>query len=140
MKKSVAPSKADIEQALEDTAGAEKVAAKAPTWGDIRDGFKLLPSESKDGSFEASLPLNPETDQGRKNIGLYQEMYAPHWRADAERASEVRGRQPTTVIRRGGGHQTVQERFAEQVERKFHTARASIVVPEMPWKRKQGGG
>jgi len=84
--------------------------------------------------MEASIPLND-----KRAIGLYQELYAPHWRADAERASEVRSRQPMTRIRRGNGTQVVQERFAETVERKFHQRKASIIVPEMPWKRKGGG-
>lgn len=133
MKKSVAPSKADIERALADTAGADKVAAKAPSWGDVQDALKLIPTPGKDGEMEASVRLDPS------NAGAYQELYAPHWRADAERAAEVRGRQPTTKIRRGGSTQVVQERFAEQVERKFHQPRASIIVPELPWKRGKGG-
>lgn len=132
MKKSVAPSKADIERALADTAGAEKVAAKAPSWGDVQDALKIIPTPGKDGELEASVRLTPET------AGPYQELYAPHWRADAERAAEIRGKLPTTKIRRGGSTQVVQERFAEQVERKFHQPRASIVVPELPWKRKEG--
>lgn len=129
MKKSVRPSKADIERALEDTAGADKVAAKAPSWGDVQDALKVIPTPGKDGTMEASIPLSPAM------VGPYQELYAPQWRADAERAAEIRGRQPTTKIRRGGSTQVVQERFAEQVERKFHQPRASIIVPELPWKR-----
>ena len=65
-------------------------------------------------------------------------IFTPQWRAESERAAEVRGREPTAVIRgRHGKAQRVQERHAEYVERKMHTPRASIVVPEMPWKRKK---
>lgn len=137
MTKSVKPSEAELKQALEDTAGAEKVAAKAPSWSDVKDGFKVIPSEGENGEVVANVPLDPSTEDGRRNIGLYQEMFAPQWKADAERSSEIRSRHATTTIRRGSGTQTVQERFAEVVERKFHTPRATIVVPEMPWKRKR---
>lgn len=129
MKKSVKPSKAEIERALEDTAGAEKVAAKAPSWSDVQAALKVIPKPGENGEVVASVPLGPE------NVGAYQELYKPQWRADAERAAEVRGRQAMTTIRKGDSRQKVQERFAEVVERKFHVPRAGIVHPGLPWKK-----
>ena len=138
MKKPANFSKAEIDRIVSDSADAAKPIAKAPTMADVRDGFRAIVTEGADGVQETSVPLDPNTDEGRRNIGLYQEMFTPQWRAESERSSEVRGREATTVIRgRHGKAQRVQERHAEQLERTAHTPRASIVVPEMPWKRKR---
>lgn len=131
---SVKPSASDVKRAVEATKGVKPVADTAPSWSDVKDGFKVVPVE-QGGALEANVSLDQRTEEGRKNAGLLQEMYAPHYRAEAERAANLRGSQPKATIRKGNQRIKVNEAFAETVERKHHTPRATIVVPELPWKR-----
>lgn len=130
-------SASEIKNIVEDSADAAKPTAKLPSWGDIKDGFKALVKENDDGTCEADVPMDPNTDDGRKALGLLQEMYRPAWRAEGERSQNVRGRRPKATIRDGENKRVVPEQFAETVERRHYVKRTSITVPEMPWKRKE---
>jgi len=126
-------SKAEVERAITDSAGAAKPFEKAPSHADLRDALGVVPNA--DGKIDATVSLDPDTAEGRRNRGLYRELYDPQWRAEAERASELRGREPVVTIRdQHGRPKKVQERFAERLERRA-PSRTTITVPEMPWKR-----
>lgn len=131
---SAKPSATEIKKALAETAAVKKVTDAEPSWSDVKDGFKVIPVQDGDG-IKASVSLDQRTDEGRRNAGLLQEMYAPMHRAEADRAAEVRGRQPKAKIRKGAGRAEVAEWMAEKVERKHYQKRASIMVPELPWKK-----
>jgi hypothetical protein len=133
-------SKAEIARALDDTREASKVAEKGVGWSDIKDGFKVVPKTDQNGVMEANVSLDQSTDEGRRNAGLMQEMYRPYYRAESERASEIRGRQPMVTIRdERGRERKVQQRFAEHLERKLIAKRPSherrtFTRPRMPWE------
>jgi hypothetical protein len=134
--KSPAFSKKEIDSIIEDSAAAAKPAASMPTWDDVSRGLRVPLKHNEDGSIEANVPIDPTTDEGRRSLGAYAELMTPFHRASAERAQTVRARDSrVTVSGPGGRPREVDEKHAERVERKFHRSRASIVVPEMPWKR-----
>jgi hypothetical protein len=139
--KSPAFSEKQLASIIEDSADAAKPAASLPSWDDVSHGMQTPLKHNEDGSIEADVPIDPTTAEGKRALGAYVELMLPFHRASAERASNVRGRTPQTVIRGPEGKpRRVTEQFAERAERKFHRARASIVVPEMPWKRKRRKG
>lgn len=137
--KSPAFSSSELSSIISESEAAAKPAKKLPTWDDVSSALQTPLRHNEDGTVEASVPIDPSTPEGQRTLGAYAELMVPFHRASAERANEVRGRAPkTTVAGPKGERRTVREEHAEQVERKFHTPRASIIVPEMPWKRKRG--
>lgn len=135
MSRSANLSASEVKAIVADSADAAKPAAKLPSWGDIKDGFKAIVKENADGTCEANVPLDPSTEDGRKAMGLLQEMYRPAWRAEGERAQEVRGRRAQVKVRADGKERKVPEQFAEIVERRKHVPRIGIVHPGLPWKK-----
>ena len=131
-------SRADIEAAVADAADAAKPAELLPTVTEAAAAFGVEPTPNGDGTMSAEAGMDPSTAQGRKRMGLYRELMERSWRAQSSRAREVRGRQPKVRVRGPRGERMeVPERFAEVVERKHHAPRTTIMVPEMPWKRKK---
>ena len=138
--KSPAFSDSELHSIIEDSAAAAKPAATLPTWDDVQSVMRTPLQRNADGSIEANVPIDPTTAEGQRTLGAYAELLQPFHRASATRAATVRGRQSRVVVNGPQGtKREVNEAHAERVERKFHQRKASIIVPEMPWKRKKGG-
>lgn len=136
--KSPALSESELRNVIDDSAAAAKPASKLPTWDDVSHALKSPLTHNADGSVEANVPIDPTTPEGQRTLGAYAELLAPYHRASADRAQTVRAREARTVVAGPGGERRkVREEHAERVERKFHQPRATIVVPEMPWKRRR---
>jgi len=131
-------SDSELRNVISDSADAAKPAAKLPTWDDVAHGLKAPLTHHEDGTVEVNVPIDPTTPEGQRALGAYAELMQPFHRASSERAQNVRGREARTDVRGPRGEtRRVREAHAEQVERKHHVPRATIVVPEMPWKRQQ---
>ena len=109
------PSKQAIEDAKARSAAAEKVAALRPSLDDyVAEG--VLPHKPE-GKF--SIPVD-----GRRVLQMNEEANrAAAWHGDNQAESPARRRK--------------REERTERLARKNHRPRASIVVPEMPWKRRK---
>jgi hypothetical protein len=97
------------------SAGLDKVAALRPTLDDyVAEGVIPYRPEGK-----YSIPVN-----GKRVLQMNEAANRlAAWHGDNQAESPRR--------------RTRREQRAERNERKFHRARATIVVPEMPWKRKR---
>ena len=134
--KSPAFSEKELASIIEDSAAAAKPAASLPTWDDVGHSLRAPIQRNDDGTVEVNVPMDPTTAEGQRALGAYSELMEPFHRASATRAKSVREREPhVEVLGPGGEKRRVREQHAEQVERKFHRPRTSIIVPEMPWKR-----
>lgn len=109
------PSKQDIESAAERAAAAEKVAALRPSLDDyVSEG--VLPYKP-DGKF--SIPVD-----GKRVLQMNEQANRlAAWHGDNQAESPARRRK--------------REAREERMARKNHRPRASIIVPELPWKKKR---
>lgn len=138
MMKSPTFSKSELSGIIADAEDAAKPAAKLPTWDDVSHELKAPVVRKEDGSVAVDVRIDPTTPEGQRALGAYAELMTPFHRASADRASTVRAREARVdVIGPRGERRRVREEHAERVERAHHTPRASIIVPEMPWKRKK---
>lgn len=136
--KSPALSESELRKVIDDSAEAAKPAEKLPTWDDVRSNLKTPLTYNADGSVEANVPIDPTTPEGRRALGAYAELLTPYHRASADRAARVRAREARVdVIGPRGEKRRVREEHAERVERRHFQPRASIIVPELPWKKKR---
>ena len=136
MKKSSDFSPSEANKLAEESAAAAKPAALLPDIQEVGEAFRMAPTPQEDGTLALDVPMDPRTVEGKRALGLMAEMMAPSWRAQSERAGNVRGRRPKARIRMGAKTREVAEEHAERAERHHHRPRASIIVPEMPWKRR----
>ena len=135
--KSPAFSDKELSSIIAESEAAAKPAAKLPTWDDVSSALKTPLKRNDDGTIEADVPIDPTTPEGQRTLGAYAELMVPFHRASANRAAEVRASAGRETVRVAGGKREVAAHLAERTERRNHVPRASIVVPEMPWKRKK---
>jgi hypothetical protein len=120
------PTKKQIEAAIADNAALEKVQRTRPRWEDyVSEGvIDHAPEMDPDGQARVSV-------SGHGKVVRMLQMNEEANRL-ASWNGDNRAEAPGRVARR--------EERAEKKARKFHRASASIVVPEMPWKRKRRKG
>ena len=118
-----APSKEQVDAALASTAAVEKVQKKRPQWDDyVAEGIiPSVPQPDADGKVRVKV-------EGHDNVVKMLKMNEEanrlaSWYGDNQAESPNRRRR--------------REERQEKLARKTHRARASIMVPEMPWKRKR---
>lgn len=121
------PQDVDVRRAVADTESAlesiQKVKSQRPTWEDyVSEGIiDSVPEPGPDGSFNASV-------NGHERVVKMLQMNEQANRLEAWHADNS-AESPRRRERR--------EAREEIKARKFHRPRASIIVPEMPWKRRK---
>jgi len=117
------PDKAQVEAAIATNEALEKVQRQRPRWEDyVSEGvIDKAPEPDADGNCRVSV-------SGHGNVVRMLQMNESANRLSAWHGDN-RAEAPARRARR--------EERAEKKARKNHRPRATIVVPEMPWKRKK---